>query len=270
MPATSPGRLTNDLDRPPYRGLRPLEAEDAGIFFGRDGRSSRRSTPCVACARPLRRGSWSFSARPVPANRRSCAPACFRGLRVTTAISCRCRRSGRSGRRSAARPACFLRSKPRLRRPGFRSRAPTCGRSSRPAPSSSSRSCKRSPIRRRPGPQRTPSLKPKPPTLILSIDQAEELFLAEAADEARSVSCLAARSAQRRCTRTHRRFHDPLRQLRDDFNSPPNWKACARTRSALPPMPKGSYAEVIKGPARRLEGTKRRARNRGRPGQCVA
>jgi hypothetical protein len=26
----------NDPDRPPYRGLLPLEAEDAGIFFGRD------------------------------------------------------------------------------------------------------------------------------------------------------------------------------------------------------------------------------------------
>ena len=26
----------NDPNRPPYRGLRPLEAEDAGIFFGRD------------------------------------------------------------------------------------------------------------------------------------------------------------------------------------------------------------------------------------------
>src|SRR5580658_2502186 len=27
----------NDPDRPPYRGLLPLEAEDAGIFFGREG-----------------------------------------------------------------------------------------------------------------------------------------------------------------------------------------------------------------------------------------
>jgi hypothetical protein len=44
----------NDADRPPYRGLRPLEAEDAGIFFGRDGpivealdklRGLRESTP---------------------------------------------------------------------------------------------------------------------------------------------------------------------------------------------------------------------------------
>ena len=27
----------HDPDRAPYRGLQPLEAEDAGIFFGRDG-----------------------------------------------------------------------------------------------------------------------------------------------------------------------------------------------------------------------------------------
>ena len=27
----------NDPERAPYRGLEPLEAEDAGIFFGRDG-----------------------------------------------------------------------------------------------------------------------------------------------------------------------------------------------------------------------------------------
>jgi hypothetical protein len=44
----------SDPDRPPYRGLRPLEAEDAGVFFGRDAaivealdrlRSLRASTP---------------------------------------------------------------------------------------------------------------------------------------------------------------------------------------------------------------------------------
>jgi len=27
----------HDPDRPPYRGLKPLERDDAGIFFGRDG-----------------------------------------------------------------------------------------------------------------------------------------------------------------------------------------------------------------------------------------
>src|SRR5262249_11509297 len=44
----------NDPNRPPYHGLRPLEADDAGIFFGRDGsvvealdrlRGLRESTP---------------------------------------------------------------------------------------------------------------------------------------------------------------------------------------------------------------------------------
>ena len=39
---------------------------------------------------------------------------------------------------------------------------------------------------------------------------------------------------------------------------------------SLPPMPKGSYAEVIKGPARRLQGTVARARDRGRAGRCAA
>ena len=34
-------------------------------------------------------------------------------------------------------------------------------------------------------------------------------------------------------------------------------QGCASIPFDLPPMPKGSYAEVIKGPARRLEGTKR-------------
>ena len=36
-----------DPDRPPYRGLKPLEAEDAGIFFGRDA-------PIVEALDPLR------------------------------------------------------------------------------------------------------------------------------------------------------------------------------------------------------------------------
>jgi hypothetical protein len=49
-------------------------------------------------------------------------------------IFCRCRSSGRSGRQSLARPGCLLRSKARLRRPGYRYRGPTCARSSKPAP----------------------------------------------------------------------------------------------------------------------------------------
>ena len=97
---------------------------------------------------------------------------------------------------------------------------------------------------------------PKPPTLILPIDQAEELFQAEGAEEARA-------------------FLDLLRELVAEDN--PALIALFTIRSdsyerlqtaeslqglrqhtlSLPPMPKGAYAEVIKGPARRLEGTKR-------------
>ena len=36
MPASSLGRQKSYSNRPPDRGLSPLEAEDAGIFFGRD------------------------------------------------------------------------------------------------------------------------------------------------------------------------------------------------------------------------------------------
>src|SRR6202040_2842069 len=96
----------------------------------------------------------------------------------------------------------------------------------------------------------------KPPALILSIDQAEELFLAEAQDEAQPflallrdlliedvpavITVFAIRSDN--CERLQ--LAPELEGVRQDMLS-------------LPPMPKGSYAEVIKGPARRLDGTAR-------------
>ena len=52
-------------------------------------------------------------------------------------------------------------------------------------------------------------------------------------------------------------LHHPLRQLRAPANRRELCRACASILLSLPPMPKGAYAEVIKGPARRLEGTKR-------------
>ncbi|HEX3913005.1 MAG TPA: SUMF1/EgtB/PvdO family nonheme iron enzyme, partial [Steroidobacteraceae bacterium] len=98
--------------------------------------------------------------------------------------------------------------------------------------------------------------KPKPPTLIISVDQGEELFLAEGQDESEAFLTL-------------------LRELLLD--DPPALIVVIAIRSDsyghlqeaklldgiqkipfdLGPMPKGSYAEVIKGPARRLKGTAR-------------
>jgi hypothetical protein len=96
----------------------------------------------------------------------------------------------------------------------------------------------------------------RPPALILPIDQAEELFQAEGGEEARS-------------------FLDLLRDLvsRDDaplivvftirsdsyerLQTAESLQGLRPHLLSLPPMPKGAYAEVIKGPARRLEGSKR-------------
>ena len=96
----------------------------------------------------------------------------------------------------------------------------------------------------------------KPPTLILPIDQAEELFQLEGSKEARifldtlrelvaqdrpgSIALFAIRSVSYERLQTA----ESLRGLRQHTLS-------------LPPMPQGDYVEVIKGPAQRLEGTKR-------------
>lgn len=98
--------------------------------------------------------------------------------------------------------------------------------------------------------------KPKSPTLILAIDQGEELFAADAQEEATPfldllrgllqddapavIAVFTIRSDQYEALQVA----EQLAGLRQDTFS-------------LPPMPKGSYAEVIKGPARRLEGTGR-------------
>src|SRR4029077_16476198 len=98
--------------------------------------------------------------------------------------------------------------------------------------------------------------KPKPPALIVSIDQAEELFLAEAQDEAQPFLALLrdlliedAPAVIAVCT------------IRSDnyerLQLAPELEGVRQDMLSLPPMPKGSYAEVIKGTARRLEGAAR-------------
>jgi formylglycine-generating enzyme required for sulfatase activity len=98
--------------------------------------------------------------------------------------------------------------------------------------------------------------KPQPRTLIVSVDQGEELFLAEGQDEAQAFLAL---------------LHDLLIQdepvviavftIRSDnyerLQLAKELEGVRQETLSLPPMPKGSYAEVIKGPALRLEGTER-------------
>ena len=98
--------------------------------------------------------------------------------------------------------------------------------------------------------------KPKAPALILSIDQAEELFLAEAQDEARPLLALLRDLLSEDAPAiialfTIRSDNYERLQLAEEL------QGVRQEMLSLPPMPKGSYAEVVKGPPRRLEGTAR-------------
>ena len=246
----------NDLDRPPYRGLRPLEAEDAGIFFGRDGpiaealdalRGLRAANPPrllvilgasgAGKSSFLRAGLFPRLARddrnflPLPAIRPERAAI-----------------SGETGLVSALE-AAFAAVEIPIARADLRTVI-------------QAGAIKLKPLLQALADKATPAaantgLKPKPPTLILSIDQAEELFLAEAADEARSFLALL-----RDLLNDDAPALIAVFTIRSDnyekLQLAPELEDVRQDMLSLPPMPKGSYAEVIKGPARRLEGTKRR------------
>jgi formylglycine-generating enzyme required for sulfatase activity len=245
----------NDPDRPPYRGLRPLEAEDAGIFFGRGG-------PIVEALDRLR-------------GLRATAPP-----RLLVILGA----SG-AGKSSFLRAGLF----PRLQRddrnflplPVIRpERAAISGDTGLlsalegafaatpiPLPRADLRvviqagAIKLKPLLQALADKATPiapdaGVKSKPPALIVSIDQGEELFLAEAQDEAQPFLALlrdlliddapavVAVFTIRSDNYERLQLASELEGVRQDTLS-------------LPPMPKGSYAEVVKGPARRLDGTTR-------------
>ncbi len=245
-----------DPDRAPYRGLEPLEAEDAGIFFGRDG-------PTVV-ALDLLRGL------------REAAPP-----RLLVIL-------GASG----AGKSSFLRAGliPRLAResqhflplPVIRpERAVLSGEAGLIASLETAHRAAglprtRADIRKaiEAGPANVASLLQdlakakaavhtgdgtkvsKPPTLVLAVDQAEELFHTEGGEEARTFLDLLGKLAAE---------DDPaliaLFTIRSDsyerLQEAKQLEGLRKVPFDLSPMPRGSYAEVIKGPARRLEGTKR-------------
>ncbi len=245
----------NDPNRPPYRGLRPLEAEDAGIFFGRDA-------PIVEALDALR------------GLREVGAPRLLVILGASGAGKSSFLRAGLLPR--LARDDRHFLPLP-IMRPG---RAAISGETGllhalelafQTEGIMTTRAKLRSVIEGGPSMLRpmlqalvekaTPGalasdLTPKAPTLVLSIDQGEELFLAETQDEAQRflaflrdllvqdapemIAVLAIRSNS----------YGQLQEAK-------SLECVRKVPFDLGPMPKGSYAEVIKGPARRLEGSAR-------------
>ncbi|MBR1125228.1 TIR domain-containing protein [Bradyrhizobium lablabi] len=247
----------DDSNRPPYRGLRPLEAEDAGIFFGREGPivealdrlrglreavaprlmvilgasgAGKSSFLRAGLVPRLARDDRHFLVMPVVRPQRAvlsgdtglvaCLEAAFnaRGLACTRARI----RASVDGGAPTLRPllADLLQVHCRMVLIGD---AEAAGR---------------------------------PPILVVPIDQGEELFLAEGASEAEAFltvlkdlltidsPAVAAVFTIRSDAYERLQMAKPLEGIRQDTFS-------------LAAMPKGAYAEIIKAPARRLEGTAR-------------
>jgi formylglycine-generating enzyme required for sulfatase activity len=245
----------SEPNRPPYRGLRPLEAEDAGIFFGRDGpviealdrlRGLRETIPprLLVILGASGAGKSSFL-------RAGLFPRLARDDRNFLPLPVirpeRAAISGDAGLVAALEEAYYAAGIATTR---AKLRAAVEGGASTLRPVLQTLIDKATP--------RGPDVDAKPtsPTLILSIDQGEELFRAEGLDEAQTLLALLrdlliedapaviVLFAIRSDSYAHlqeAKLLEGIRKIPFDLGS----------------VPKGSYAEVIKGPARRLEGTKR-------------
>jgi formylglycine-generating enzyme required for sulfatase activity len=245
----------SDPNRPPYRGLRPLEADDAGIFFGRDApiidgvetlRALRDGAPprLLVILGASGAGKSSFL-------RAGLFPRLGRDDRSFLPLPIirpeRAAITGESGLLRALEVAFAVVGITILRAD---LRAAIQGGAAKLKPLLQTLAAKATPIALDAG------AGPKLPALILSIDQGEELFRAEAQDEAQPFLAL---------------LHDLLSEdapaiiavftIRSDnyerLQLAKELEGVRQQTLSLPPMPKGAYAEVIKGPARRLEGTVR-------------
>jgi formylglycine-generating enzyme required for sulfatase activity len=242
---------TDDPNRSPYRGLRSLEAEDAGIFFGRDApviealdrlRGLREAAPprLLVILGASGAGKSSFM-------RAGLLPRLARDDRYFLPLPIirpdRAVIFGDNGLLGTLE-GVFQAAKITTTRADLRAAIKGGAATLRPLLQSLAEKA-------------TPAaldhdIKPKPPTLIISIDQGEELFLVEGQDEARAFLALLTDLLREDGPSLIALFtirsdaYEPLQLAREI-------EGVRQEMLNLPPMPKGSYAEVIKGPALRLE-----------------
>jgi formylglycine-generating enzyme required for sulfatase activity len=245
----------NDPQRPPYRGLLPLEAEDAGIFFGRDGpivevldklRGLRATTPprLLVILGASGAGKSSFL-------RAGLFPRLARDDRNFFPLPIirpeRAAITGDTGLLAALEQAFYAAGIPTTRaklRASFEAVAAELARLLQALVDKATPSAPDA------------ETKSKPPTLIFFIDQGEELFRAEGREEAQKLLALlpdllrsdAPALIVLLTIRSDSYGHLQEEQMLDGI---------AKTPFDLSQMPKGSYADVIKGPVQRLAGTKR-------------
>lgn len=245
----------SDPKRPPYRGLLPLEAEDAGIFFGREGsivemldrlRGLRAGVPprLLVILGASGSGKSSFL-------RAGLLPRLARDERRFLPLPIirpqHAAISGETGLVSALEGAFAAAGMPKSR---AELRKAVDGGASQLKLLLQALAAKATP------PPLENDDKPESPALILSVDQAEELFLGEAQDEARHLLALMRDLLEHDEPAVMAVFtirtdnYEPLQVARE-------FDGLHQEMLNLPPVNRGSYGDVIKGPARRLEGTKR-------------
>lgn len=244
-----------DPKRPPYRGLRPLEADDAGIYFGREAaiieatdalRGLRAGAPSrllvilgasgAGKSSFLRAGLLPRLARddttflPLPIIRPERAP-------ITG-------ESGLLGSLAKALETAGL----EMPRPELLAAVESGATALKPLLQTLvEKSMRRG---------RDADAESAPPAIVLAIDQAEELFLAEAQQEAQIFLAMV-----RDVLATDAPAVIAVFAIRSDnyerLQEAEALESVHQEILSLPPMPRGAYAEVIKGPIGRLQDTAR-------------
>jgi WD40 repeat protein len=241
----------SDPNRPPYRGLRPLEAEDAGIFFGRDApivealdrlRGLRDAAPprLLVILGASGAGKSSFlRAGLVPRIRRD--DQNFMLLPVLRPD--RAAINGETGLVRALETAMQAQSLVQARadiKTAISGGAPTL------LPLLAKLADKARPPRLPGEPEG------KPPSVVLPIDQGEELFLAEGATEAGPLLAL----MRDLLTADAPGVIVIFIMRSDSYERLQTAKALdgiSQQTLSLSPLPKGAYQTVIEGPTERLK-----------------
>ena len=243
-----------DLNRPPYRGLRPLEADDAGIFFGRDA----AIVEALDTLRGLRDGApprllvilGASGAGKSSFLRAGLFPRLARDDRTFLPLAIirpeRAAITGEAGLLRALEGAFAL---ARIAVPRADLRVAIQGGAAKLRPLLQTLTDNATPIA-------VEIAKPKPPALILLIDQGEELFLAEGQNEALPFLALL-RDLLKEDTPAVIAIFTIRSDNYERLQLTKELEGVRQQTLSLPPMPKGSYADVIRGPARRLDGTAR-------------
>jgi formylglycine-generating enzyme required for sulfatase activity len=246
----------NDPCRVPYRGLRALDADDAGIFFGREGpivvgldmlRGLRDAAPprlaVILGASGAGKSSFMRAGLLPRLNRESHNFLPLPVVRPERAVM-----TGESGLTTSLEQAFSSVGAPRAR-VHIRATLDEGGDSFNELLATLANAKLRQ-LHLEAGEA------PEPPCVVISIDQAEELFDADGAEESNRCLSLLRHVVQ---------HDDPavivLFTIRSDkyesLQTAPSLSGIRQHPLSLLPMPRGTYSKVIEGPALRLAGTNR-------------